>query len=119
LLALKKSCCQSAVNFELDGGSGTSGAGTAKGVMQTDVTDGVEHLIHRGIVDSDRVAIFGGSYGGYAALAGLTYTPDLYAAGMHFVTLRYNMWVFNGVLPQVKTQPLAPRGVRCIPRIYK
>jgi dipeptidyl aminopeptidase/acylaminoacyl peptidase len=53
-----------------------------KGVMQSDVTDGVDFLINSGKVDKRRVAIFGGSYGGYAALAGLAFTPDHYAAGI-------------------------------------
>jgi dipeptidyl aminopeptidase/acylaminoacyl peptidase len=53
-----------------------------RGVMQTDVTDGVAHLIRVGTVDSRQVAILGGSYGGYAALAGLAFTPDRYAAGI-------------------------------------
>ncbi|WP_018871302.1 S9 family peptidase [Thioalkalivibrio sp. ALgr3] len=55
------------------------------GVMQHDVTDGVKHLIDEGIADPDRVAIYGGSYGGYATLAGLTWTPELYAAGVSMV----------------------------------
>jgi dipeptidyl aminopeptidase/acylaminoacyl peptidase len=53
-----------------------------KGVMQTDVTDGVDHLISEGVADPRRIAILGGSYGGYAALAGLAFTPDRYAAGI-------------------------------------
>lgn len=53
-----------------------------KGVMQTDVTDGVDFLVRSGKVDRQRVAIFGGSYGGYAALAGLVFTPGHYAAGI-------------------------------------
>jgi len=53
-----------------------------KGVMQTDVTDGVDFLVNAEKVDKKRVAIFGGSYGGYAALAGLAFTPDHYAAGI-------------------------------------
>ncbi|MFM8518027.1 MAG: alpha/beta hydrolase family protein [Nevskiaceae bacterium] len=47
-------------------------------LMQHDVTDGVKHLIDQGIVDADRVCIAGASYGGYAALAGAAFTPDLY-----------------------------------------
>lgn len=47
-------------------------------LMQDDVTDGVRHLIDAGAVDSARVCIVGISYGGYAALAGVTLTPDLY-----------------------------------------
>ena len=53
-----------------------------RGVMQTDITDGVEHLIRAGIADKQRIAIMGGSYGGYAALAGLTFTPGLYVAAI-------------------------------------
>lgn len=53
-----------------------------KGVMQTDVTDGVDFLVRSGKADRQRVAIFGGSYGGYAALAGLAFTPGHYAAGI-------------------------------------
>ncbi|CAI6079582.1 hypothetical protein PAECIP112173_02684 [Paenibacillus sp. JJ-100] len=53
--------------------------------MQDDLTDGVNWLVKEGTVDPKRVAIFGGSYGGYAALAGLTFTPDVYAAGISYV----------------------------------
>jgi len=52
------------------------------GVMQSDLTDGVAEMIRRGIATKERIAIFGGSYGGYAALAGLTFTPQIYAAGI-------------------------------------
>jgi dipeptidyl aminopeptidase/acylaminoacyl peptidase len=47
--------------------------------MQDDVTDGVKAMIERGIADPRRICIVGGSYGGYAALAGAAFTPDLYA----------------------------------------
>ncbi len=53
--------------------------------MQDDITWGVKHLVSRGIVDPARVGIFGGSYGGYAALAGLAFTPDVYACGVSLV----------------------------------
>jgi len=53
--------------------------------MQDDITDGVHWLIERGIADPKRVGIYGGSYGGYAVLAGLTFTPDLYACGVDYV----------------------------------
>jgi len=55
------------------------------GAMQHDITDGVQYLIDRGIADPDRVGIFGGSYGGYATLAGVTFTPDRYAAAVPYV----------------------------------
>ena len=50
--------------------------------MQDDITDAVGWLIEEGIADEHRVAIMGGSYGGYAALAGLAFTPELYACGV-------------------------------------
>lgn len=53
--------------------------------MQNDITDGVYWLIKQGIADPTRVGIYGASYGGYATLAGLTFTPDLYACGVDYV----------------------------------
>ena len=53
--------------------------------MQDDITDGVQWLINEGIADPNRIAIYGASYGGYATLAGLAFTPDLYACGVDYV----------------------------------
>ena len=53
--------------------------------MQDDVTWGVKHLVEKGIADSKKVGIMGGSYGGYATLAGVAFTPDLYAAAVSIV----------------------------------
>ena len=53
--------------------------------MQDDITDGVKWLIDQGIADSTRIGIYGGSYGGYAVLAGLAFTPDIYACGVDYV----------------------------------
>lgn len=53
--------------------------------MQDDLTWGVKYLIEKGIADKDRIGIFGGSYGGYATLAGLAFTPEVYACGVSFV----------------------------------
>ena len=55
------------------------------GIMQHDITDGVEYLINEGIADSERVGIMGFSYGGYATLAGVAFTPERYAAGASVV----------------------------------
>jgi pimeloyl-ACP methyl ester carboxylesterase len=52
------------------------------GLMQDDVTDGVKALIERGVADPKRVCIVGASYGGYAALAGAAFTPELYACAV-------------------------------------
>jgi dipeptidyl aminopeptidase/acylaminoacyl peptidase len=53
--------------------------------MQDDISDGAEWLIKEGIADPKRIAIYGGSYGGYAVLAGLCFTPDLYCCGIDYV----------------------------------
>lgn len=66
--------------------------------MQDDITDGVQWLIKEGIADPKRVAIYGGSYGGYATLAGVTFTPDLYAAAVDYVGVS-NMFTFMKTIP--------------------
>ena len=53
--------------------------------MQDDITWGVKYLVAQGIADPKRVGIMGGSYGGYATLAGVAFTPDLYAAAVSIV----------------------------------
>ena len=53
--------------------------------MQDDISDGVQWLINEGIADPERIGIYGGSYGGYATLAGLAFSPDLYACGVDVV----------------------------------
>ncbi|HVE91743.1 MAG TPA: S9 family peptidase [Actinomycetota bacterium] len=55
------------------------------GKMQDDLTDAVKWAIDQGFADPDRVCIYGGSYGGYAALAGATFTPDLYKCAVDLV----------------------------------
>src|SRR2546423_649200 len=62
--------------------AGDKGGG---GEMQDDLTDAVQWAISQGIADPKRVAIMGGSYGGYATLAGLAFTPELYACGVDIV----------------------------------
>ena len=66
--------------------------------MQNDLTDGVKWLIGQGITDPKRVAIYGGSYGGYATLAGLTITPELYACGVDYVGVS-NLFTFMKTIP--------------------
>jgi dipeptidyl aminopeptidase/acylaminoacyl peptidase len=53
--------------------------------MHDDLIDAVEWAVERGIADRERVAIMGGSYGGYATLAGLTFTPEVFACGVDIV----------------------------------
>lgn len=66
--------------------------------MQDDITDGVEWLKAEGIADPERIAIYGGSYGGYATLAGLAFTPDLYACGIDYVGVS-NLFTFQRTIP--------------------
>ena len=66
--------------------------------MQNDITDGVKWLIKEGIADPKRVAIYGASYGGYATLAGVTFTPDLYACAVDYVGVS-NLLSFMNTIP--------------------
>lgn len=76
-------------NFRASGGYGKKflNAGDLQWgkLMQDDITWGVNHMIKQGVADKNRVAIMGGSYGGYATLAGLAFTPELYACGVDIV----------------------------------
>jgi dipeptidyl aminopeptidase/acylaminoacyl peptidase len=66
--------------------------------MQNDITDGVNYLIKNGTADPSRIAIYGASYGGYATLAGLAFTPDLYACGVDYVGVS-NLFTFMNTIP--------------------
>lgn len=66
--------------------------------MQDDISDGVLWLISEGIADPKRVAIYGASYGGYATLAGVTFTPDLYCCAVDYVGVS-NMFTFMKTIP--------------------
>ena len=66
--------------------------------MQDDITDGVNWLIDEGIADPDRIGIYGASYGGYATLAGLAFTPDVYACGVDYVGVS-NIFTLLETLP--------------------
>jgi dipeptidyl aminopeptidase/acylaminoacyl peptidase len=67
--------------------------------IQDDITDGVKWLIDQGIADSERVGIMGGSYGGYCTLAGLAFTPDLYACGVDYVGISSWFTILEGIPP--------------------
>jgi dipeptidyl aminopeptidase/acylaminoacyl peptidase len=66
--------------------------------MQDDVTDAVRWACDQGIADPSRVAVYGGSYGGYAALSGLTRTPELYACGVSYVGVS-NLFTWISAIP--------------------
>lgn len=66
--------------------------------MQDDISEAVQWLINKGIADEKKIAIYGGSYGGYAALAGVTFTPGLYACGIDYVGVS-NLFSFMNTIP--------------------
>lgn len=66
--------------------------------MQNDITDGVNWLIEKGIANPKKIAIYGGSYGGYATLAGVAFTPDLYACAVDYVGVS-NLFTFMNTFP--------------------
>ncbi|MEE4638277.1 MAG: alpha/beta fold hydrolase [Wenzhouxiangella sp.] len=65
--------------------------------MQDDITDGIQYLIDQGIADPERICIMGGSYGGYATLAGMVFTPDLYACGVNIVGVSNIISLLNSI----------------------
>ncbi len=67
--------------------------------MQEDVQDGAQWLIDRGIADPKRIAIYGGSYGGYATLQGLVKDPEFYACGVDYVGVSNLFTFMNGIPP--------------------
>jgi len=102
----------------LDAGNGQWGR-----AMQQDLTDATNYLIANKIAIPDKVAIMGGSYGGYATLAGLTMTPDLYACGFDLVGPSSLVTMINGfpaywkfllsnLIRRIGADPSTPEGVK-------
>ncbi|MCL1697294.1 S9 family peptidase [Lysinibacillus sp. BPa_S21] len=71
--------------------------------IQDDITDGVQWAIDLGIADPKRIGIYGASFGGYATLAGITYTPDLYAAAVDYVGVSNIFTLLNTIPPYWET----------------
>jgi dipeptidyl aminopeptidase/acylaminoacyl peptidase len=67
--------------------------------MQRDLADAAQWAVQRGITAADRVAIYGASYGGYAALAGLAFTPDFYRCGVSIVGPSNLRTLFESIPP--------------------
>lgn len=90
------------VNFRISGGYGRafleSGFKQIGRKAMNDVEDGLQYVIEKGWVDKNKVAIYGGSHGGYAVLRGLTKTPDLYACGVDYVGVS-NLFTFMNSIP--------------------
>jgi len=70
--------------------------------MHDDLIDAVNWLVEQGIGDRSKIAIMGGSYGGYATLAGLTFTPDTFACGVDIVGPSNLMTLIDSVPPYWK-----------------
>ena len=91
------------VNFRISGGYGkefqTSGYKQIGRKAMDDVEDGVKYAIEQGWIDKDKVAIYGGSHGGYATLMGLIKTPDLYSCGVDYVGVS-NIFTFFDSFPE-------------------
>jgi dipeptidyl aminopeptidase/acylaminoacyl peptidase len=68
------------------------------GKMHTDLIDGVQWAVREGIADASKVAIYGGSYGGYATLVGLTFTPEKFACAVDLVGIS-NLVTFINTIP--------------------
>ncbi|MGE7953138.1 prolyl oligopeptidase family serine peptidase [Lysinibacillus xylanilyticus] len=71
--------------------------------IQDDITDGVQWAIDQGIADPERIGIYGASFGGYATLAGITFTPDLYAAAVDYVGVSNIFTLLNTIPPYWET----------------
>lgn len=85
--------------------------------MQDDLSDAVAWAAGQGIADPARVGIMGVSYGGYAVLAGLTLTPELYAAGVALnpvCDLEEHLRYWDALRPARRTE--TERRVGCLPR---
>ncbi|MFD3919468.1 alpha/beta fold hydrolase [Streptomyces sp. NPDC058595] len=96
------------VNFRGSAGHGKAflraGIGELAGKMHDDLIDAVEWAVDEGYADRDRVAIFGASYGGYAALVGAAFTPGVFAAAIDFCGVS-NLVTFLRTVPEF-TKPL-------------
>jgi dipeptidyl aminopeptidase/acylaminoacyl peptidase len=76
--------------------------------MHTDLIDGVAYLASQGIIDTSRVAIMGGSYGGYATLVGITFTPDKFACGVDYAGISNLVTLLESFPPSWR--PFLPRS---------
>jgi dipeptidyl aminopeptidase/acylaminoacyl peptidase len=96
------------INFRASTGFGKSltNAGDLEwgGKIIEDQVDAVKWCIEKGIADKNKIAIMGGSFGGFSVLAGLTFYPDLYACGVDLVGVSNLMTFMNTVPPYWKTE---------------
>lgn len=98
------------VNFRGSAGFGKAftkaAVGEFAGKMHDDLIDSVDWAVEQGYADPKRIAIFGGSYGGYATLVGITFTPDVFAAAVDYVGIS-DLSNFMRTLPEIARPHLA------------
>lgn len=91
------------VNFRISGGYGKeflkAGFKQVGRACMDDVEDGVQYMLSTGMIDADKIAIYGASHGGYATLMGLVKTPDLYTCGVDYVGVS-NIFTFMNSIPE-------------------
>jgi dipeptidyl aminopeptidase/acylaminoacyl peptidase len=91
------------VNFRGSTGYGKAhtqaAIGQFAGRMHDDLIDAVDWAIEQGYTDPDRVAIYGSSYGGYAALVGAAFTPDRFAAAVSYTGMSDLVDLVESVVP--------------------
>ncbi|OLL73967.1 peptidase S9, prolyl oligopeptidase active site domain protein [Pseudonocardia sp. Ae168_Ps1] len=76
-----------------------AGVGELAGAMHDDLIDAVDWAVAQGYADPGRIAMFGGSYGGYATLVGVSFTPDRFAAAVSYVGIS-NLANFMRTVPE-------------------
>jgi len=90
------------INFRISGGYGKdflkAGFKQVGRKVMDDIEDGVKYVIAQGMVDPNKIAIYGGSHGGYATLMGLIKTPDLYTCGVDYCGIS-NIFTFFKAFP--------------------
>jgi dipeptidyl aminopeptidase/acylaminoacyl peptidase len=105
------------VNYRGSSGYGkeflAAGNGEWANKMHHDLIDGVQWAIEKGIADPKRIGIFGGSYGGYAALVGATFTPDVFSCAVDYVGPSNLITLLNSIPPY---WPLGPWEKRIGPK---
>jgi len=91
------------VNFRISGGYGKdflrAGFKQVGRKVMDDIEDGVKYVVEQGWVDKNKIAIYGGSHGGYATLMGLVKTPDLYLCGVDYCGIS-NIFTFFKSFPE-------------------
>jgi dipeptidyl aminopeptidase/acylaminoacyl peptidase len=104
------------INFRGSDGYGkrhiTAAIGQLAGTMHDDLIDACDWAVKEGYADPSRIGIFGGSYGGYATLVGVTFTPDYFAAAVDYVGISSLMNFMNSLPAFVRGPALKNNWLR-------